>query len=263
MAEQGRSAVGTKLKNAFLILVLPVALIVVWEYAVGAGLVSARLVPAPSTILAQAIELIANGRLLSNLGVSFSRVGIGFLIGVSAGLVLGVLMGLSPTVNKLFTAFVSVLRPIPIIALVPIFILLLGIGEESKYAVIAIGSFWSVLLNTITGIESTDPDLLEFASAYRIPPLRRLTKIVLPAALPSILTGIRLGVNSAWVSVITAEMIAASRGIGYMITYARDNSQVATMYVGVFTIGLIGLAIDRVLIFVQQFYLKRSRGIAD
>jgi len=139
----------------------------------------------------------------------------------------------------------------------------LGIGEQSKYAIIAVGSFWSILLNTINGVESTDPKLLQVAYTYRIPKYKQVFEIILPSALPSILTGIRLGMGAAWTSVIAAEMLAASRGIGYMINFARDNSQVTTMYVGVFTIGLIGLAIDRFLILIQKYYLKKSRGIQE
>jgi sulfonate transport system permease protein len=208
-------------------------------------------------------EIIANGRLGMNLRISFARVIVGFLIGASSGMVIGFFMGLFKKVNQLLTLFVSILRPIPTIALIPVFILILGIGETSKYAIIAIGSFWSVLLNTINGVESVDPKLLEVGYAYRIPRISQVFRIVLPSALPSILTGLRIGISSAWVSVIAAEMLAASRGIGYMITYARENSQVATMYAGVITIGIVGLVIDRILIFIQKFYLRRSRGIVN
>lgn len=251
-----------KIRNLALLLLLPVICLIAWEIVARAGKINTHLIPSPSMILENAIGLITSGRLWKNLSVSLCRVVVGFVIGAAFGLLLGFLMGLFRDVNRLFTLFVSVLRPIPTIALIPVFILLIGIGEQSKYAIIAIGSFWSVLLNTISGVESVDAKLLEIGYAYRIPKSQQLIRIVLPAALPSVLTGIRLGVGAAWISVIAAEMLAASRGIGYMITYARDNSQVTTMYVGVITIGLVGLLIDRVLIGVQKFYLKRSRGIA-
>lgn len=252
-----------KLKNLILLLLLPAVLLVSWQTAASLERINTHLIPSPLMIVNSFVEITLSGRLWKNLSMSFTRVVIGFLIGASLGIVIGFIMGLSKDISRLLTLFVSVLRPIPTIALIPVFILLLGIGEKSKYAVIAIGSFWSVLLNTINGVENADQKLLEVAYAYRIPRAEQIFRIVLPSALPSILTGIRLGVGSAWISVIAAEMIAASSGIGYMITFARDNSQVSIMYAGVLTIGVIGLAIDRVLILVQKFYLKRSRGMAD
>lgn len=250
-----------RIKNMALILLLPVVLITFWQYLANTGEINTHLIPSPMMIVRNFREIILNGRLEKNLSVSIVRVVVGFVMGASMGLVIGFFMGLFKKVNLLLTLFVSIFRPIPIIALIPVFILILGIGESSKYAIIAVGSFWSVLLNTINGVENVDAKLLEIGYAYRIPRIEQVFRIVLPSALPSILTGIRLGVGSAWISVVAAEMIAASRGIGYMITYARDNSQVSTMYAGVLTIGVVGLFIDRVLITMQKFYLKRSRGI--
>lgn len=254
---------GSKLKNIILLFILPVILIGAWQIAANLGKMNTFLIPSPRMILDNFIEITVSGRLGKNIAASLQRVVIGFIMGAILGLLLGFVMGLFKNINRLLTLFVSVLRPIPTIALIPVFILLLGIGEKSKYAIIAIGSFWSVLLNTINGVENADTRLLEVAYAYRIPKVQQIFRIILPSALPSVLTGIRLGVSAAWISVIAAEMIAASRGIGYMITYARDNSQVATMYAGVLTIGIIGLIIDRVLIILQKFYLKRSRGIGN
>jgi sulfonate transport system permease protein len=255
--------IGKKLGNILLMLILPVIFISWWQHAANVGKINTHLIPSPLMVAQTFVEIIANGRLGMNLRISFVRVIIGFLIGASCGMVIGFFMGLFKKVNQLLTLFVSVLRPIPTIALIPVFILILGIGEKSKYAIIAIGSFWSVLLNAINGVESVDPKLLEVGYAYRIPRISQVFRIVLPSALPSILTGLRIGISSAWVSVIAAEMLAASRGIGYMITYARENSQVATMYAGVITIGIVGLVIDRILIFIQKFYLRRSRGIVN
>ncbi|MGN0403181.1 MAG: ABC transporter permease [Acetatifactor sp.] len=254
---------GSKLKSIVLLFILPVILVGAWQIAADLGKMNTFLIPSPRMIFNTFVQITLNGRLGKNIAASMQRVVIGFAIGAASGLMLGFVMGLSKTLNKLLTLFVSVLRPIPTIALIPVFILLFGIGEESKYAIIAIGSFWSVLLNTITGVENADTKLLEVAYAYRIPKAQQIFRVVLPSALPSILTGIRLGVSAAWISVIAAEMLAASRGIGYMITYARDNSQISTMYAGVLTIGIIGLIIDRTLIVLQKFYLKRSRGFGD
>lgn len=250
-------------KKTILVLLPPVVFIAFWQIWADLGKINTHLIPSPLMIVDNFIILIRNGRLWKNVSISLIRVFVGFAIGASLGMVIGFLMGLYKKIYLLLSLFVSILRPIPTIALIPVFILIMGIGESSKYAIIAIGSFWSVLLNTIHGVESVDNKLLEVGYAYRISKMDQVFRIILPSALPSMLTGMRLGVGSAWISVIGAEMIAASRGIGYMITYARDNSQISTMYAGVLTIGLIGLLIDRILITVHKFYLKKSRGIAD
>ena len=150
----------------------------------------------------------------------------------------------------------GVLRPIPMIGWIPLLILWMGIDEGSKVTVIAIGSFWELLLNTIHGINSVDKKYLEVAYILEKSKLITLIKVVLPSALPSILTGIRLGVGGAWKSVVAAELIAASSGIGYLISYAREVSQPGVMLVGLLTIGLIGLLIDFVILRVQHKIIR-------
>ena len=157
-----------EIKNLVLVLILPVLLLIWWQAAANSGSINTRLIPSPLMVIENFKEIILNGRLWKNLSVSFSRVVVGFLIGATLGLIFGFFMGLFKNVNLLLTLFVSVLRPIPTIALIPVFILILGIGESSKYAIIAIGSFWSVLLNTINGVDSVDSKLLEVGYAYRI-----------------------------------------------------------------------------------------------
>ena len=172
-------------------------------------------------------------------------------------------MGLFKSVNAALNGIVSVLRPIPTIALVPIVILLAGIGFSSKVIIIAIGSFWPVLLNTIHGIQTVDNKLIEVAYTYRINKLKTTFKIIVPSAIPAILTGLRLGMSSAWMSVVAAEMIASSTGIGYLITLSRETANARVMYMCVLVIGVIGLFIDKGLTRLERYYLMKTRGIAD
>lgn len=165
--------------------------------------------------------------------------------------------------NRALSIIVNVLRPIPTIALIPIFIIIFGIGEKSNIAVIIVGAFWSVLLNTISGIQSVDAKLLELAYVYRINSARTVFRIILPSAVMSILTGLRLGLGSAWMCVVAAEMFGASSGIGYMIMFSRELAQTANMYVEVLIIGFVGLAIDRILLVIQNKLNKKFKGIAD
>ena len=236
--------------NVFLFIIAPVTLVIIWQISSNTGLLNKNILPSPKREVETLISLLASGKLQGHLLVSFIRVIKGFLIGTFLGLSLGTCMGLSKTVQKIFTTLVGVFRPIPMIAWIPLLILWMGITETSKVAVISIGSFWPVLLNTIQGIHSVDKKFLEVASTLEKKYV--IFSIVLPSALPSVFTGIRLGISSAWTSVVAAEMIAASKGIGYMITYARELSQPHIMLVGVFTIGFVGLIIDAVIQYLQK-----------
>ena len=196
--------------------------------------------------------MVSDGTLANYVGVSLMRVFEGYLLGGGVGLVLGLILGLSRKLEAVANLFIGLLRPIPPIAWIPVLILAFGIGEESKVLVIAIGSFWSLLLNTIEGVRAADHKLIELSRVLVKDRRTVLTKIILPSAVPSIVTGARLGMSRAWGCVVTAEMIAASAGLGYLIQYARELSQPALMFVGVAMIGLIGLVIDAVMMAVQK-----------
>lgn len=251
-----------KLINVGIALVVPICVLILWELIVKAGLVKATLLPPPTKLWKTFCSLVSSGKLQSGLLISFGRVVAGFLIGSLAGATVGFLMGLFGIVNKALSVFVNVLRPIPTIALIPIFIIVFGIGEKSNIAVIVVGSFWPMLLNTIAGIQSVDSKLLELAYVYRIKSSKTVFRIILPSAVTSMLTGLRLGLGTAWMSVVAAEMIGASSGIGYMIMFARELAQTANMYVEVLVIGLVGLAIDRILLLVQNKFSRKFKGIA-
>jgi sulfonate transport system permease protein len=251
-----KSRIGKISYNIFLKLLAPVLLILVWYVASAAGVLNANILPSPVRVFQTLIKLITNGKLGQGLVVSGLRVIRGFAIGAVIGIVLGVLMGLSKTLNKILSSLVSIFRPIPMIAWIPLLIMWLGIGEESKVAVIIIGALWPVLLNTISGILSVDKKLLEVAQVLEKGKKEILFNVILPSAWPSIITGIRLGISTAWTCVVAAEMIAASSGIGYMIAYARELSQPDVVLVGVFTIGLVGLLIDFIIMRIQKRLLR-------
>ncbi len=234
----------------------PVLIIAVWLLAGAGGLINQAILPTLDRIVNVAISLIKSGDLWGDIAVSIGRVLRGFLIGAVLGVVIGVLMGLSKIFYSILQTLVGIFRPIPMIAWIPLFILWIGIGEEFKVSLIALGSFWSVLINTIHGIHTVDPKLLEVAEALEKDKKTVVFQIVLPAALPSILTGIRLGMGAAWSCVVAAEMIAASSGVGYMIMFAREMAQPAKLMVGVLVIGIIGLLIDTIILNIQKLLVK-------
>lgn len=242
--------------NYLLPVVLPFIIIFMWEYLSSIGRIRSTVLPAPSIIWDTAKDLIFSGELFNHLVQSLSRVIQGFTIGSSVGLVLGFLIAFSPVTERALLLVTGILRPIPIIAWVPVLILWMGIDEASKVTVISIGTFWPVLLNVIHGIRSTDPKLLELSRNLGKSHLAIFWHVTLPSALPSLFTGMRIGIGIAWMSVIGAELIAASRGLGFMISFARELSQPEVMFVGVLCIGVTGLAIDILIRILEKSILR-------
>lgn len=240
---------------------VPIVIIIIWEVSSLLGITNTSILPAPSTIWHTLITMIISGEIFKHLVTSLERVIKGYILGSFLGITLGTLMGLMKRLDKGLTIIMGILRPIPVIAWVPILILWLGIDEASKVTVITIGSFWPILLNTIHGIKNTDRKYLELADTLEKSKIVILFKIILPSALPSIFTGLRIGIGNAWMSVVGAELIAAASGIGYLISYARELSQPDVMLVGVFSIGIIGLLIDLIIKRIEKRVLRWNDNI--
>lgn len=241
-----------KTVNRIIFFAAPILLLLFWQVSGDLGILNGAIMPTPVEIFSTFCELVRNGSFIEDFGASIGRVFFGFIFGTLAGLLFGILTGLYPKINSAVGAIFGILRPIPMIGLVPLMILWFGIGEKSKIIVIAVGTFWSVLLNTQDGIANASKKLIEVAKMLEKDKLTVLTKIVLPAAVPSIFTGVRLGVGTAWKSVVAAEMLAATKGIGHMIEYARELAQPGKMFVGLLSIGIIGIFIDVVIIHLQK-----------
>jgi sulfonate transport system permease protein len=224
--------------------IILVLIVVLWQIASEKQWINPTIMSTPVKIFTKFMQMLKDRSLLRHIGASVGRVLKGFLIGGGLGLVLGLLIGLSKNLETVANLFIGILRPIPPIAWIPLLILALGIGEESKVTVIAIGSFWPMLLDTIHGVKSTDKDLLELGRTLEKDRKTVIVKVILPSAIPAIFTGARQSISRAWSCVVTAEMIAASMGVGFLIQYARELSQPSLMFVGVIVIGLIGLFID-------------------
>lgn len=234
----------------------PVLLIIIWELSSDMGLINQTILPSFSKVVDTAVKLIESGKLQAHIITSIIRVAKGFLLGAVLGILVGTIMGFSKFFNRFLGSLVGIFRPVPMIAWIPLLILWLGIGEETKVSLITVGTFWPVLLNTIHGIQSVDPKLLEVAKILKKGKVTVICRVILPSALPAMFTGLRLDMGSAWSCVVAAEMIAASKGIGFMITYAREVSKPAEVMVGVFVIGTIGLLIDVVIQKIQKHILR-------
>lgn len=241
-----------KIQSVIIAAVIPILLVIYWKTASDMGIINPNILASPGSVKSILVEMVNNGKYMKNVSASLTRVVEGYLIGAILGLLIGTLIGLYKNINRALVAVIGILRPIPPIALIPFFILWLGIGETAKITVIAIGSFWPVLLNTIQGIQEADQKLLEVANVFGKSKIIVFFKIILPSAVPAVFTGLRLGISQAWTCVVTAEMIAASAGVGFMIQYARELAQPDMLFLGIITIGIIGVIIDLLMIFLQK-----------
>jgi sulfonate transport system permease protein len=226
---------------------LSVAIIGIWQALFQLGYLNPVLLPPPSQVALTFLDLMKSGDLPRHIGISVLRVLEGFGIAAVLGLGLGIAIGLSRTIDRSTDLIIQVVKPIPPIAWIPLAILWFGIGEQSKVYIIFMGAFFPIIINTIDGIRQTDHKFVEVARILAVPRLKFVRQVVLPGALPAIMTGLRVGLMVAWICVVAAELIAASSGIGYLIMDARQLSQSDVVLVGMITIGVIGKLMDSLI----------------
>ncbi len=241
-----------------LYIALPIILILIWELVSHFGDVKSYNMPAPEVILKDAWEKLQDGDLWKHISISFLRVLEGFLIAAVSALALGVLIGLNKYVERFTELVLQILKPIPPIAWIPLAILWFGIGESSKLYIIFYGAFFPILLNTVDGIHNVDKRYLELGQVYEVRKWRLVRKVILPGALPSILTGILVGLGNAWICVVAAEMIAATRGVGYMLSNGRSLSRADDVILAMLLIGIVGKVMDDILKLISGKIMKWS-----
>jgi sulfonate transport system permease protein len=222
----------------------PLLLVALWQLASAVGVLSPDKLAAPSTIASTAWELTRNGQLPDALAVSLRRVAIGVAVGVTVGLALGAMSGLSRWGEGLLDPLVQMVRTLPFLGLVPLFILWFGIGESPKIALVALGAAFPVYLNAHAAIRGTDPKLLDVARVLGLSRSERLRHLILPAAAPQTLVGLRQSLGIAWLSIIVAEQINADSGLGYLINDARDFLRTDVIVVGLLVYAALGLITD-------------------
>nr|WP_312510068.1 aliphatic sulfonate ABC transporter permease SsuC [Pseudomonas luteola] len=224
--------------------VLPVLLLTGWQVAVETGLLSSRILPAPSAVLEAGWSLVRSGELWQHLAISSWRASIGFAIGGGIGLLLGFITGLSTWGERLLDSSVQMVRNVPHLALIPLVILWFGIDESAKIFLVALGTFFPIYLNTYHGIRNVDPALVEMARSYGLSGYRLFTQVVLPGALPSILVGVRFALGLMWLTLIVAETISASSGIGYLAMNAREFLQTDIVVLAIVLYAVLGKLAD-------------------
>ena len=220
----------------------PVLLLALWEVLARIGAIDTRFFPAPSSIFATLAQMFRSGELWTHASISLQRVGIGFVIGAVPGVVIGLAMGLFRPLRAVIQPLVDGTFPIPKIAVLPLFLMIFGIGEESKYAIIATAVIYLVLINTAAGVKNIDRIYFDVGQNFHASRLMMFTDIALPGALPMIAAGLKLGMGVALLVIVAAEFVGAKAGIGYLIWTSWQVFQVEKMYVGLVVIAVLGFA---------------------
>src|SRR3984885_3938925 len=236
-------------------LAAPIGLFVLWELLADTHLIDTRFFPAPSSIASTFGTLIQNGQLLANTLISLERLFLGFLLGAIPALVIGLTMGLYRPVRALVEPLILGTYPIPKSAILPLILLIFGLGEPSKVVMVAIGVFYPVVINTVSGVLQIPKMYLDVGHNFGASRWKMLTTIALPGALPFIMTGIKLGAGMGLILIAIAEMIGAQSGLGYMIWNAWQILSVNTMYVGLIMIALVGFALTAILNEVERLLI--------
>jgi len=237
----------------------PLLLLGLWQLAGATGVLPERILPAPQLVLESAAGLVASGELQQALAVSGVRVAQGFALGAGAGLLLGVLVGVSRIADGLLDPPLQMLRALPHLGLIPLFILWFGIGEAPKVLLIALGVIFPIYLNTASGLRQVDPRLLDVATVFGFSRRQRLTEVILPSIAPQVLVGVRQSLAIAWLTLIVAEQVNATTGIGYLIMNARDYLRIDVIIVGLVVYALLGIATDAAVRVAEARALRHYR----
>lgn len=236
--------------------VLPIVIAIIWQVISSSGIIAATVLPGPLQIVQTFVDLIVGGELFSHLQISVLRALAGFLLGAGIALAFGFFVGFSKRTESYIDPTMQMLRTIPSLAVTPLFILWFGFDELSKILLIAFASFFPVYVNTYNGIRSVDAKLFEVAQVLEFNKRKQFTKLILPAALSHILVGIRLSIGTAWLSLVVAELMGSSAGVGYMIMDARQFSQTDKVFVGIIIFGLVGKLTDSLVRLLEKRLLK-------
>jgi sulfonate transport system permease protein len=241
----------------------PVLVVLVWWAASASGYLDPRILSGPGDVASTAVDLIRSGRLQSNVAVSLQRAGLGLLFGVLAGVVLAVAAGLSRIGEYLLDGTLQVKRAIPSLALLPLMILWLGIGEQMKVTVIALGVAVVIYINTYASLTGIDRRFVELGESLDLTRLQFIRKVVVPGALPGFFVGLRLAVTASWLGLVVVEQVNATKGLGYMMFQAQLYAQSDVIIVGLVVYGIFGFVSDALVRAAERRVLSWRRTLAD
>lgn len=244
----GRIAVG---------LIVPAALLAAWQLATLTGIYSIGQLPPPASVLAAGVELIERGEMALHVAISTQRVIIGFLCGASLGLVAGAAVGLSRFADALLAPFIGALRAVPSLAWVPLLLLWLKFGEDSKITLVAIGAFFPVYTTVALALRHVDRNLVEAARAFGLNGLKLLRTVQLPAVLPAVISGLRLALAQAWLFLVAAELLSSTMGLGFLLTDSQYNGRTDRLLLTIVLLAVMGKTTDALIGIFEKWATRR------
>ena len=237
--------------------IVPAFLFVAWWAVTAAGIFTPVQLPSPAAVIEATVGLIQRGDLWAHIGISVQRVLIGFGIGAVLGMIFGAVLGLSRWADALLTPLLGALRAVPSLAWVPLLILWMQIGEDSKVTLIAIGAFFPVFTTLYAGLQHVDPHLVEAGRAFGYKGFRLFKTVQLPAVVPSIFSGLRLALAQAWLFLVAAELIASSMGLGFLLTDSQNNGRTDRLILAIILLAVLGKITDSLLGLAEKRAIAR------
>jgi NitT/TauT family transport system permease protein/sulfonate transport system permease protein len=234
-------------------------LLLLWQGGVAAGFINGNLFPPPTAIWQALVDLSAQGLLWGDIAASVGRVCIGFGFAAVVGITLGLALGRLPRIAAYVLPLIELVRPISVIAWIPIAILWFGLGDRSAWFIIFLGAVFPIFTNTFMGARGVAPIHLQVAQCFGAPRLLFIRQVLLPSALPYILSGLRIGLGVGWMCVIAAELISSTSGLGYMIQMARTTIETEKILAGMAVIGLIGAAMNAIMLWLERHLVRGAR----
>lgn len=247
---------GDKGSKVVLSLLLPVLLLALWIFVTGTGILSSYQLPSPLAVIETIQGLALDGTLWGHLGITVYRVLVGSLIGTVLAVLLGSIVGFYNKAERIFDPMIQALKSIPSLAWVPLFILWMGIGEPSKISLIAVGVFFPVYLNVVSGILNVDRKLIEVGKVAGFSHFELVRRIIFPASLPSFFTGVRSGLGLGWMFVVAAELMGASQGLGYLLVIGQNSSSPDLIIGSIILFAFVGKLSDWLIKLVENRMLK-------
>lgn len=245
-----------KLPGVIRAMAIPFIILVAWEALARSGYLAVNLFSSPTLILLKGYELMKSGELIKHLAISLQRAVIGFGLGGFLGLAFGVWVGMKRKTEQYLNPTLQMVRTVPLLAITPLFILWFGFGELSKVLLISLGAFFPLYLQSFLGVRNVDNKLFEVAKILEYSTVEKITKVLFPGSLPNILLGIRLSLSTAWMCLVAAELLGATKGVGFMIQDARAFMATDKVFVGIIIFALIGKLSDSFVRVLEERLLK-------
>ncbi|KNC19376.1 nitrate ABC transporter permease [Arthrobacter sp. RIT-PI-e] len=256
-AAERRRGAGRRIGALLLGLIVPALLLLGWYLSTASGFFRPSQLPSPAAVYTAAVDLVERGLLTDHILISTQRVLLGFLCGAALGVVAGALLGLSRIADVLLTPMIGALRAVPSLAWVPLLLLWIGINEDSKVTLITIGAFFPVFTTLYLALRHVDRNLVEAARAFGLNGVRLLLTVQLPAVVPALFSGLRLALAQAWLFLVAAELLAASMGLGYLLTESQQNGRVDRIILTIILLAVLGKSTDALLGLAERWAVRR------